>query len=123
MTVSHEGAHFQIPAVVVAEGLLAAGDQEVDPVAPVARHFHRRPDRNDRLAALGVIDVADPRAIAAHVAAEKSFGLRLRTDLANNESAAEKNRANCPLHGGNLQYLGAAKDNAWADSHVHAPAR
>src|SRR5690606_23784614 len=68
-----EGLVVEVAAVVVADLLALAVDQHLDPVAPVAGGLHRGAEGDDALAVLGVVAVADPAAVGAHVAAEVTF--------------------------------------------------
>src|SRR5690606_6481861 len=67
-----EAGVVQVAAVVVADLLAFAVDLHLDPVAAVAGDFRRSAGGDDALAALGVVAVADPAAVAAHVAAQEA---------------------------------------------------
>lgn len=70
-----KGGVVQVAAVIVADGLLFAGDLEVDAVAAEAGDAHRGADREHGLAVFGVVAVADPAAVGAQVAAQKAVVL------------------------------------------------
>lgn len=67
-----EGGVVQVAAVIVADGLLFAGDLEVDAVAAKAGDADRGAHREHALAVFGVVAVADPAAVGAQVAAQKT---------------------------------------------------
>ncbi|AAW73513.1 unknown protein [Xanthomonas oryzae pv. oryzae KACC 10331] len=70
-----KGGVVQVAAVVVADGLLFAGDLEIDGVAPETGDADRGADREHALAIFGVVAVADPAAVGAQVAAQKAVVL------------------------------------------------
>lgn len=70
-----EGGVVQVAAVIVADGLLFAGDLEVDAVAAKAGDADRGADGQHALAVFGVVAVADPAAVGAQVAAQKAVVL------------------------------------------------
>src|SRR5690606_38704859 len=99
----------QVAGVVVAGRLLLAVDFHPHPAAAVAGHLDRGAGRDHPLAALGVVAVADPAAVAAHVAAQVALVPVLRRSRARGQRQAERAgrmpsisipHSPCPVGGG-----------------------